>query len=165
MTKPVGSLFSALILCAWMSPLQGASPAESFPSAAAAAATKAPATVPAHKPAAPAAGASRAGAASKAPADPGQTVAAVPSQADPKKRFHRPAPLKRLIFSARQGFSLRMVSSQDVTAEIRNGAGRTLARGAYTLGSRATGPCAPATWRPACIPFCSAPDRNCAPCA
>lgn len=52
---------------------------------------------------------------------------------DPKLRFKPPAPLKRLIFSARQGFSLRMVSSQDVTAEIRNGAGRTLAHGSYTL--------------------------------
>jgi hypothetical protein len=50
-----------------------------------------------------------------------------------KKRFQPPAPLKRLTFSAKEGFALRMVSNQDVTAEIRNGAGRTLARGAYTL--------------------------------
>lgn len=50
-----------------------------------------------------------------------------------KARFKVPAPLKRLTFSAREGFSLRMVSNQDVTAEIRNGAGRTLARNAYTL--------------------------------
>ena len=45
----------------------------------------------------------------------------------------RPAPLKRLVFSATDGFSLRMVSNQDVTAEIRNGAGRTLARTSYAL--------------------------------
>jgi hypothetical protein len=63
------------------------------------------------------------------PAPEAKTTAPV----DPKKRFMRPAPLKRLIFSARQGFSLRMISSQDVTAEIRNGAGRTLAHGSYTL--------------------------------
>jgi hypothetical protein len=50
-----------------------------------------------------------------------------------KSRFQRPAPLKRLIFSAKEGFSLRMISSQEVTAEIRNGAGRTLARSAYSL--------------------------------
>ncbi|MEO7424262.1 MAG: hypothetical protein ABI036_03685 [Fibrobacteria bacterium] len=50
-----------------------------------------------------------------------------------KARFQRPAPLKRLTFSAKDGFSLRMVSNQDVTAEIRNGAGRTLARNAYKL--------------------------------
>lgn len=81
------------------------------------------------------------------PARPGNAVvsspgpAAVPSArapgaapADPAKaRFRRPPPLKKLIFSAQDGFALRMVSSQDVTAEIRNGAGRTLARGAYTL--------------------------------
>ncbi len=67
-------------------------------------------------------------AANRAPA-----MKASPAPADPKQRFKPPAPLKRLIFSARQGFSLRMISSQEVTAEIRNGAGRTLARGAYTL--------------------------------
>jgi hypothetical protein len=50
-----------------------------------------------------------------------------------KARFKRPAPLKRLTFSARDGFSLKMISNQEVTAEIRNGAGRTLARNAYTL--------------------------------
>lgn len=49
------------------------------------------------------------------------------------KRPQRHGPLKKLIFSARDGFAMRMVSSQDVTAEIRNGAGRTLARGHYTL--------------------------------
>lgn len=49
------------------------------------------------------------------------------------KRPQRAGPLKKLIFSARDGFAMRMVSSQEVTAEIRNGAGRTLARGDYTL--------------------------------
>jgi hypothetical protein len=38
-----------------------------------------------------------------------------------------PAPLRHLTYSAREGFALRMVSNQEVTAEIRNGAGRTLA--------------------------------------
>jgi hypothetical protein len=83
---------------------------------------------------------------SAAPLQDGQSMQ--PSQPDPepaamtdapaaanlvKARFKLPAPLKRLTFSAKDGFSLRMVSNQDVTAEIRNGAGRTLARGAYTL--------------------------------
>lgn len=60
---------------------------------------------------------------------------AVPSPADkgPRRHIKPPAPLKRLSFSAKDGFSLRMVSDQEVTAEIRNGAGRTLARTAYTL--------------------------------
>jgi hypothetical protein len=121
MTKPVGILFSALMLCAWTLPAQGREASSSVTGAA-------PLAVPAVNPA------PSAGTASKSPsAVPGDAVAAVPSPVDPKKRFHRPAPLKRLIFSAREGFSLRMVSSQEVTAEIRNGAGRTLARGAYTL--------------------------------
>ncbi|MDQ3001334.1 MAG: hypothetical protein M3Y08_08745 [Fibrobacterota bacterium] len=69
--------------------------------------------------------------------------AASPASAKPgdaaRQRFKRPGslkrptPLKRLVFSAKEGFSLRMVSNQDVTAEIRNGAGRTLARTSYTL--------------------------------
>jgi hypothetical protein len=50
-----------------------------------------------------------------------------------KKRPQRTGPLKKLIFSARDGFAMRMISSQEVTAEIRNGAGRTLARGDFTL--------------------------------
>ena len=50
-----------------------------------------------------------------------------------RKLVRPPAALKHLSFSARDGFSLRMISNQDVTAEIRNGAGRTLARTAYTL--------------------------------
>lgn len=44
-----------------------------------------------------------------------------------------PAPLKHLTYSPREGFALRMVSNQEVTAEIRNGAGRTLAFTARTL--------------------------------
>jgi hypothetical protein len=113
MTKPVGILFSALMLTAWMLPAHGGDPL--------AAATAAPVRTE--------------GAAGKSPSVvPREAAAAVPSAlVDPKKRFRRPAPLKRLVFSAREGFSLRMVSSQEVTAEIRNGAGRTLARGAYTL--------------------------------
>jgi hypothetical protein len=112
MTKPFGFLFSALMLCAWMLPAQGGDPL----------------AIPAANPV------PSAGAVSKSPsAIPDHAVAAAPAPVDPKKRFRRPAPLKRLIFSAREGFSLRMVSSQEITAEIRNGAGRTLARGAYTL--------------------------------
>ena len=51
------------------------------------------------------------------------------------KRLHRSAspPLEHLAFSARQGFSLTMNSSEQVRAEIRNGAGRSLARATYTL--------------------------------
>jgi|GEM_PF-3098201 len=63
---------------------------------------------------------------------PSGKYASAKSPAAPKRPQHA-GPLKKLIFSARDGFSLRMVSSQDVTAEIRNGAGRTLARGDYTL--------------------------------
>lgn len=135
MTKPVGTLFSALMLCAGMIPAHAG---EAAPSAAANVA-KAPIAAPALNPRSPATGASSAtgasttGAPSNSPAAPGEAVAALPSPLDPKKRFRRPAPLKRLTFSARQGFSLRMVSSQEVTAEIRNGAGRTLARGDYSL--------------------------------
>jgi hypothetical protein len=49
------------------------------------------------------------------------------------KRLRKPAPLQRLVFSARRGFSLRMISNEEVTAELRNGAGRTLARANYIL--------------------------------
>ena len=119
MTKPVGFLFSVLMSCAWLLPARAGEPLAApavhpVPAAGAASASKIPAVVPGS-------------------AVPGDAVAAAPETVDPKKRFRRPAPLKRLIFSARDGFSLRMVSSQDVTAEIRNGAGRTLARGAFTL--------------------------------
>lgn len=67
---------------------------------------------------------------------PGPTAAQrllIPPRAYRLKGAHPPAPLKRLTYSAREGFALRMVSNQDVTAEIRNGAGRTLAYTARTL--------------------------------
>jgi hypothetical protein len=121
MTKPFGIAFSALMFATSMLPVRGAEKAAAAPIAVPAG-TRVPVLNPA-----PAAGAS------VAPAVPAQNPDPGPGAVDPKKRFHRPAPLKRLIFSAREGFSLRMVSSQEVTAEIRNGAGRTLARGAYTL--------------------------------
>jgi hypothetical protein len=57
----------------------------------------------------------------------------IPPRAFRLKGTHTPAPLKRLTYSAREGFALRMVSNQEVTAEIRNGAGRTLAYTARTL--------------------------------
>lgn len=44
-----------------------------------------------------------------------------------------PAPMKHMSFSAREGFSLRMIANQEVSAEIRNGAGRTLAFTSRTL--------------------------------
>ncbi len=69
-------------------------------------------------------------------AHPGPTAAQrllIPPRAYRLKGAHPPAPLKRLTYSAREGFALRMVSNQDVTAEIRNGAGRTLAYTARTL--------------------------------
>jgi hypothetical protein len=108
MTKPAGIPLSALLLCSLLATSHGEEAVSPVP---------VPGTVQAafKDPAAPA-------------APDGRTA-----KVDPKKRFQRPAPLKRLVFSARDGFSLRMVSNQDVTAEIRNGAGRTLARGAYTL--------------------------------
>ncbi len=49
------------------------------------------------------------------------------------KHVRKPAPLKRLNFSARQGFALKMISQEVVTAELRNGVGRTLARASYNL--------------------------------
>ncbi len=54
-------------------------------------------------------------------------------QESARKRLRKPAPLQHLNFSARQGFSLRLISNEQVTAELKNGAGRTLARGNYTL--------------------------------
>jgi hypothetical protein len=44
-----------------------------------------------------------------------------------------PAPLKHLSFSTTGGFALRMSGDQEITAEIRNGAGRTLAYTSRTL--------------------------------
>lgn len=49
------------------------------------------------------------------------------------KLTNSPRPLERLIFSARTGFLLRMNGNEDVTAEIRNGAGRVLAHSTYAL--------------------------------
>lgn len=43
------------------------------------------------------------------------------------------SPLQRLVYSHRHGFALRMARAEEVTAEIRNGAGRTLLHGSYTL--------------------------------
>jgi hypothetical protein len=88
-------------------------------SARAAGPEKAPAQAAARKPPAPKAAArdSQAGSAPRAPRAIGKP----------------PAPLKRLHYSARDGFALRMISEQEVSAEIRNGAGRTLAFTTRTL--------------------------------
>lgn len=43
------------------------------------------------------------------------------------------SPLQRLVYSARHGFALRLTQDEEVTAEIRNGAGRTLVHGMYSL--------------------------------
>ena len=43
------------------------------------------------------------------------------------------SPLQRLSYSARLGFALRMSKDEEVTAEIRNGAGRTLVHGQFSL--------------------------------
>jgi hypothetical protein len=109
MTKPTGIrlsafLFCSVLVCARAEPADG------------------------NRAAAPVQGSASTGAA-PAPAK----TAVPPSAGIVKTRFQRPAPLKRLTFSAREGFLLKMVSNQDVTAEIRNGAGRTLARTAYKL--------------------------------
>lgn len=68
--------------------------------------------------------------AAKPPLTTAQAAAALRAARRPARP---PGPLKHLSFSAREGFALRMVSDQDVSAEIRNGAGRTLAHKAYTL--------------------------------
>jgi hypothetical protein len=109
MARPVWIPFSAVLVCAFAC-RAGAADAKAPPAASGASA-------------APAAAAGTAASGG----DPSRPVDYA------KERVKRPAPLKRLIFSAREGFSLRMVSNQDVTAEIRNGAGRTLARTACTL--------------------------------
>ena len=68
-----------------------------------------------------------------APAEPApRAPLSIPPRAQ-RLKTHKPGPLKRLTYSAREGFALRMVSNQDVTAEIRNGAGRTLAFTSKTL--------------------------------
>jgi len=79
---------------------------------------------------------------------PGGSLAVVPAsipatEAAPQRlsippramRLKNPPPgaLKHLTYSSREGFALRMVSNQEVTAEIRNGAGRTLAFTARNL--------------------------------
>lgn len=43
------------------------------------------------------------------------------------------SPLQRLVYSSRVGFALRMAQDEDVIAEIRNGAGRTVVHGGYSL--------------------------------
>jgi len=70
--------------------------------------------------------------AAKPATDSGPQRMAIPPRAQRLKE-RPPAPLKHLTYSAREGFALRMVSNQDVTAEIRNGAGRTLAFTSRTL--------------------------------
>jgi hypothetical protein len=124
MTKPAGILFSASLAFLVMA---SALPAlcDAPATAKGAATSKETATGPA--------GTASATTGTVAAVNPAPQGKPPKSPIDPKTRFKPPAPLKRLIFSARQGFSLRMVSSQDVTAEIRNGAGRTLAHGSYTL--------------------------------
>jgi hypothetical protein len=119
MARPVWIPLSAVLLCAFAC-RAGASDAKTPPAEASATSVA---------PDAPSTSAATAAAAEKA------ASAGGPSRPVDfaKERVKRPAPLKRLTFSARDGFSLRMVSNQDVTAEIRNGAGRTLARTACTL--------------------------------
>ncbi|HLP40044.1 MAG TPA: hypothetical protein VK465_00935 [Fibrobacteria bacterium] len=45
------------------------------------------------------------------------------------------APLQRLVFSRLHGFSLRLTRPEEVTAEIRNGAGRALVHGTFSLAA------------------------------
>lgn len=59
---------------------------------------------------------------------------AIPPRAFRLKGQRAPAaPLKHLSFSTNGGFALRMSGDQEITAEIRNGAGRTLAYTSRTL--------------------------------
>lgn len=81
-----------------------------------------------------AAGASPAAASGPAAANPAVAMAdtapqrlAIPPRAVRLKGPRPPAPLKHLYFSTSGGFALRMSGDQEITAEIRNGAGRTLA--------------------------------------
>jgi hypothetical protein len=64
---------------------------------------------------------------------PGPEVAQAAVNRAQRLKARPPAPLKHLSFSAREGFALRMISGQEVSAEIRNGAGRTLAFTSRTL--------------------------------
>jgi hypothetical protein len=43
------------------------------------------------------------------------------------------SPLRRLVYSADHGFALRLTQDEDITAEIRNGAGRTLVHGTWEV--------------------------------
>jgi hypothetical protein len=43
------------------------------------------------------------------------------------------APLQRLVYSPKVGFALRLTKDEQIIAEIRNGAGRSLMRGKYDL--------------------------------
>jgi hypothetical protein len=117
----LGSVLTAILLALPLSSRSAADPAAATTVAPAAAIT---AVRPAKAPAAAAPPAGTAAVAQPASVVPGEIAG---------KRVRKPAPLQRLIFSARQGFSLRMVSNEQVTAEIRNGAGRTLARASYSL--------------------------------
>jgi hypothetical protein len=43
------------------------------------------------------------------------------------------SPLRRLVYSAPHGFALRLTEDEDIAAEIRNGAGRTLVHGMWEV--------------------------------
>lgn len=43
------------------------------------------------------------------------------------------SPLRRLVYSAPHGFAMRLTQDEDITAEIRNGAGRTLVHGMWAV--------------------------------
>lgn len=43
------------------------------------------------------------------------------------------SPLRRLVYSPAHGFALRLTQDEDITAEIRNGAGRTLVHGMWAV--------------------------------
>jgi hypothetical protein len=43
------------------------------------------------------------------------------------------SPLRRLVYSAGHGFAMRLTQDEDITAEIRNGAGRTLVHGMWAV--------------------------------
>jgi hypothetical protein len=68
----------------------------------------------------------------KAPAPDGAVAKAAVNRAQ-RLKTRPPAPMKHMSFSAREGFALRMIANQEVSAEIRNGAGRTLAFTSRTL--------------------------------
>lgn len=48
------------------------------------------------------------------------------------KSQHRP-PLQKLVFSPERGFALRMLAKEEISAEIKNGAGRVVVHGSYDL--------------------------------